>query len=42
MKRALSSLLGLGLTIACLATAQVNLGLALVFCLIGMFFLLRG
>lgn len=42
MKKGLSTLLGMGLTMACLATTQVNLGLAVVFCLIGMFFLLRG
>ena len=42
MNRAVSALAGLGLTMACLATAQANLGLSLVFFFVGMFFLLRG
>lgn len=40
--RILRPILGLTFTVACLVTAQVNLVLAVIFCGIGMFFLLRG
>lgn len=38
----LNPILGLVFTMACLATAQANVVLAGAFCLVGMFFLLRG